>query len=467
MKLITLTAALCLLTGCANLTHYTKTQTTATGPGVTQKTTFIDAKQRAIITSVKKDVSSNTYQTISCAEPSPDALSALSAANNLSIDKGDLTAGGSNALTESAGSIGLRTQSIQLMRDSMYRLCEAYQSGAIDAPAYENLSRRFQSSMVAILAIEQLTGVVRPPAIALGGTADTGNAETLAKYTDQYEKAKLTLTAAEKARDDFESGDYKTVKEKLDALKVAEAGAVKVAGPAATDTADAEAAGETVAGAAPVSGAEETAAPAANTTEEVKQEPSPEMATAQKEFDDAEKKLKGLKDTVSVRKDSVDAANAVRVRAQAASLSTTGATELEVLYSQNSDHISSVSKSVENIVNTTLDLQFGRELCTTVLSRSLESGAHTQVLVDSQTKLPLPVQANRNVIFECLDYLKQSSTSLLAQTNSNTALNNKLIEIMTADNYSDIMDHYIELRNSGTPPMFAGPLHTTDLPAEK
>lgn len=45
----------------------------------------------------------------------------------------------------------------------MYRNCEAYALGGASSIGLGTLQRRFQSTMVAILAIEQLTGAVRVP----------------------------------------------------------------------------------------------------------------------------------------------------------------------------------------------------------------------------------------------------------------------------------------------------------------
>src|SRR5262245_1696768 len=100
----------------------------------------IDAKQRVVISVAPQEVKSDPGKRllpVVCAEPSPDALSALSSGFGLSgsyKDKAELA--NSLSLAEAAGSIGLRTQSIQLMRDAMYRLCEGYMAGAIDPLAF-------------------------------------------------------------------------------------------------------------------------------------------------------------------------------------------------------------------------------------------------------------------------------------------------------------------------------------------
>jgi len=179
-----LSAVTAILCGCANFTHLTRTRNLDQSGFI-----LIDAKQRAI----------SSYQNVNCAEPSPDALSALAAsqAANLSTPQG-MTAGHSLAIAEAAGSIGLRTQSIQLLRDFMFRVCESYQAGKISPFMVELLHRRFQTTMVSVLAIEQLTGAVRAPAIVLGGSSTSGNADAVLKLTASRETQLASIDVAEK-----------------------------------------------------------------------------------------------------------------------------------------------------------------------------------------------------------------------------------------------------------------------------
>lgn len=115
----------------------------------------IDVKQRVIYS--QKHGASITV----CAEPSPDALTVISASGGLSLPG---PSGNSNnasgSLSEAGASIGLRTQSIQLLRDAMYRLCEGYAGGAITEAEFAAMQRRYQSTMMGLIAIEQLTGPV-------------------------------------------------------------------------------------------------------------------------------------------------------------------------------------------------------------------------------------------------------------------------------------------------------------------
>lgn len=138
---------------------------------------LIDAKQRAIISVV--DPLSGEYRG-TCAEPSPDALqataTALAGAGGASNAQAEAFLNLAVNNSESAASIGLRTQSIQLLRDAYYRLCEGRVSGYLDNIAFDILQRRFQNHMIALLAVEQLTGAVVAAQAKLGssGTADAG-----------------------------------------------------------------------------------------------------------------------------------------------------------------------------------------------------------------------------------------------------------------------------------------------------
>lgn len=178
------------LAGCANMfsIHRTddvtpdRTSNPLIAPGA--KIVLIDAKQRAI-TSVSRPSdtrpggASTTARTIVCAEPSPDALQAIAASNAFSVrDERDREAKIAQVIQESAASIGLRTQSIQLLRDAMFRICEAYQAHALSDDEVMALHRRYQNLMLGLLAIEQLTGVTKAGQVALinAGSASAGAA---------------------------------------------------------------------------------------------------------------------------------------------------------------------------------------------------------------------------------------------------------------------------------------------------
>lgn len=166
---------------------------------------FVDAKQRGImvtkVNAIKKwnGVDTTVQEVRACAEPSPDVLASVAASFAASANVPDKVAAEfAGAVTGSAASIGLRTQSIQLMRDALYRVCEAYAAGAIDGFQMRTLQIRYQNMIVGLLAIEQLTGAVRGPTATTGGTAAGGTASDAVAISKQLEAIaarRKTLTA--------------------------------------------------------------------------------------------------------------------------------------------------------------------------------------------------------------------------------------------------------------------------------
>ena len=148
-----------------------------------------------------------------CAEPSPDALAAYASSLGLGLSAPSYGAASvANALQSSAGSIGLRTQSITLMRDALYRMCEAYENGALGEVQVSMLLGRSQDLTAVILAIEQLTGSVAGNQVIMTGTAGSGASASLLsdqKLLDEARKnendKKTSLDAAIKERDDLQA----------------------------------------------------------------------------------------------------------------------------------------------------------------------------------------------------------------------------------------------------------------------
>ena len=153
-----------LLGGCANFNSIHHRFNPNNGESMS-----IDAKQRVVF-SVKKDYGEKEW-TAFCAEPSPDALAAVSASLGLDASVGAKALGAAFTNSESAASIGLRTQSITILRDGMYRLCEGYASGALDDIGFARLQRRYQAIMLGLLAIEQLTGATVAKQAVLTGNS--------------------------------------------------------------------------------------------------------------------------------------------------------------------------------------------------------------------------------------------------------------------------------------------------------
>ncbi len=107
-----------------------------------------------------------------CAEAAPDTFAAISASiageADVKTQSGQLAAG----LSLSGATIE-RTQTINLLRESLYRTCERYLSNGISKATLVVQAARDQQTMVTVLAIEQLTRTIRPPStvISAGGTS--------------------------------------------------------------------------------------------------------------------------------------------------------------------------------------------------------------------------------------------------------------------------------------------------------
>ncbi|NML15029.1 hypothetical protein [Azohydromonas caseinilytica] len=184
-------AVFATISGCANFNTAFRDLDVDSGKGA-----MIDIKQRAVLVSKRSDkvVNQGRMETVSrtvvCAEPSPDALSAYAAELAGKVDSpSKVSAQLGASFQEGASYIGLRTQSIQLLRDSLYRLCEGYMSGALDTEEYSLLARRYQKYMLALLAIEQLTGVIKVPPVSINTSGQADAAKSLSVL--RSEEAKL------------------------------------------------------------------------------------------------------------------------------------------------------------------------------------------------------------------------------------------------------------------------------------
>ena len=144
-------------------------------PNAGTKSVLMDAKQRAILSMPNpahdaSQMDQNTQErqndratraAFVCAEPSPDALSAISAAFSggfaLTRKARELKLSLANTVRETAKQLGKRNATIQLLRDGLYRQCEAYMNGLIGRFAYENIANKYINAMVVLLAIEEIT----------------------------------------------------------------------------------------------------------------------------------------------------------------------------------------------------------------------------------------------------------------------------------------------------------------------
>lgn len=348
LLIFTLSTVIC---GCASMTHFNKERSAGD-----KKAFFVDAKQRGVY-SVKKTKGTGatavSWEGI-CAEPAPDAISSLAASLGVDLtltDKGKL--GVSQSISEAAGSIGIRTAAIEALRDIMYRNCEAYALGGISDIGIETLQRRFQSTMVAILAIEQLTGAVRAPAIILTGSSSTGSADAIVDLTTKTELARKSL-------DDAKSAEAKP-KEKYDVA----VGAKKVT---EKKLADGKAEADRIKALPTPSDSEKKTLADYDELAKILVKNTDAEAAAKKEYDAAQETTKGREQAYS----ALDASRAAALTAGGKS-SASGQFETLRTTPQLSDSaVKDVAKAVENIVGMTINMSLGNEMCVTLLGQHPE-----------------------------------------------------------------------------------------------
>lgn len=154
----------------------------------------LDAAQRVLVAS----------KGVYCAEPSPDAIKALAATIGLELkgmsdtDATKLT----GSLQEMIAHTGVRTQSTTLMRDALYRICEAYHNGQLEEASVLHLLARSQDLTAVVLAIEQLTTNV----FAVSGDRSGGSEES---RTGSGEKGNVRK-APEQSRESPRNGEGET-----------------------------------------------------------------------------------------------------------------------------------------------------------------------------------------------------------------------------------------------------------------
>lgn len=107
-----------------------------------------------------------------CAEPSPDTASAIAQSVTAAVQaaaqvqppqgqgqgQGAFAAQFGKSFSEGLIQMTERTQTIQLLRDSLYRACEAYANGALADTSYALILSRYDDTMVTMLTAELAAG---------------------------------------------------------------------------------------------------------------------------------------------------------------------------------------------------------------------------------------------------------------------------------------------------------------------
>ena len=183
----------------------------------------VDAKQRFLISNVATtsvETEGNGTKTTRevervrrfCAEYSPDVFSVLSqsasgqASFGQESDTKTLNAALKGAFSSGeAGATIARTQTINMLKEMMYRTCERYMNGQIGDDEYTTIAARDQRIMTSILAIEQLTGSITPAPTVIAVSGESGTGQSSGDAMTILATAKKALTAAQEASEKAET----------------------------------------------------------------------------------------------------------------------------------------------------------------------------------------------------------------------------------------------------------------------
>lgn len=116
---------------------------------------LLDAKQRLVINTVTDD------GRVICAEPAPDVVSSINSDFGIkaAAGQGPVKAGSADIgrdVQESVTNLGTRSQNVQLLRDGLYRACEAYANGLLEREDYQKILVSYDKILIALVAIEAL-----------------------------------------------------------------------------------------------------------------------------------------------------------------------------------------------------------------------------------------------------------------------------------------------------------------------
>ncbi len=163
----TLIIAISLFISACSGTHYRSFTLDST-----PKTSLsVDARQRVILTTDQGGPDGNKH--VVCAEPSPDVFATAAISAALNVKTGTEQLGGGLSRAETAGALGMRTQTIQLLRDGLYRACEAYMNGVIEGDEYRKIISAYDEVLITLMAVESLTQQIRTPPPAIGTQSGT------------------------------------------------------------------------------------------------------------------------------------------------------------------------------------------------------------------------------------------------------------------------------------------------------
>ena len=168
-----------------------------------------DASQRIVINTKTHPTSRPgrvNPERIVCAEPSPDVASIVANTFGIGLNvlgKGNaaLAGGQGTALAQLAE----RTITVQLLRDQMYRACEAYANGAISGTEYSLLMSRNNDAMVTLMLGETASRTVGRQLAALSAEASSDASATMPNIAEMVKDLAEKKTETDKAEKELDA----------------------------------------------------------------------------------------------------------------------------------------------------------------------------------------------------------------------------------------------------------------------
>ncbi len=169
-----------------------------------------------------------------CTEPSPDIAKAvqesfgMGASLGVEVPQGVSAAAAlsiSKARAEAAAQLGERLATIQLLRDGLFRACEAYANGTFSEVTYAVLLSRYDDAMVSLLIGELAAGNFGRSLAAVGGDAES-KAAADANVKTALELAKSADDKATRKSEELEKAE-RDVAQKEQAVSEAEPGSAE------------------------------------------------------------------------------------------------------------------------------------------------------------------------------------------------------------------------------------------------
>lgn len=212
MRVAAIMAVVAMLAACEQPKHITERINFHDGTSV-----LVDAQQR-VVSNVAVHRSPITgeleRQRIVCAEPSPDTALAVAStfAANLGLrgpisgPKTGISGEGGIQMTsfQDLLQLGFRSDSIQLLRDVLYRACEGYMNGALDEISYALIVSRMDALMTTLALGEMASGGRTMSLGSAGGDDPLVKASVdklVAGLQDNVKSAEAAKKAAEAAED--------------------------------------------------------------------------------------------------------------------------------------------------------------------------------------------------------------------------------------------------------------------------